>query len=90
MCFGPHTLIFFVLFKTTLLISVYFSLSVQCIAGEYKNYTVTECTACGRNTISSADGADSCDPCDAGYEANTGNTQCGKREADHKIIKDKK
>ena len=76
------------LLKTTLLIFVSFSLSVQCIAGEYKNSTMTECTACGRNTISAA-GADLCTPCGAASVSNTGNTQCGKREADHKITKDK-
>ena len=37
---------FLVLFKTMLLISISSSLSVQCIAGYYKDSVMTECTAC--------------------------------------------
>ena len=50
---------------------------MECVAGTYKDSSVTSCTKCAENSITDKTGAASCTSCSAGTVSNDERTQCG-------------
>ena len=49
----------------------------KCIAGTFRDSTVTSCTKCAENSISEQTGTASCTSCPTGKVSNEERTQCG-------------
>ena len=59
-------------------VAFYFiQISVSCIAGTYRNSSMSACTRCDTNSVSTTE-ATKCTVCEAGTVANEDNTECGE------------